>query len=109
MKVIYVAGRYLGKSDWETYNNIHLARVAAHKLWMEGWAAICPHSNTSFFGNEGESKREPGGDWERWIKGDLEIISRCDAIYMLRDWENSQGAKLELAKAQELGLEVLYE
>ena len=50
MKVIYVAGKYTGKSEWETFLNIQHARVVAHDLWYKGWAVICPHSNTAFFG-----------------------------------------------------------
>ncbi len=110
LKVIYVAGKYLGDCDWETYQNIHNARVSAHRLWNEGWAVICPHSNTAFFGGVNErDKDNPNGDWQKWIKGDLEIISRCDAVYMIKGWENSKGAKLELKEAQRLGKEILYE
>ena len=110
MKVIYVAGKYLGECDWDTYCNIHHARIAAKKLWDKGWAVICPHANTAFFGGVGERDRDNlNGDWMKWLSGDLEIISRCDAIYMLNNWKDSKGAKMELAKAQELGLEVFYE
>jgi len=110
LKIVYVAGKYLGNCDWETYLNIHHAKVEARKLWDEGWAVICPHANTAFFGGVGERDKEnPNGDWQRWLKGDLEIISRCDAIYMLNNWEDSKGAKLELVKAKELGLLVIFE
>ena len=110
MKVIYVAGKYLGNSDWETSLNIHHARLAAWRLWQEGWAVICPHLNTAFFGGVNErDKDNPDGDWRKWIKGDLELISRCDAIYMLNNFRDSKGAKFELEKAQELGKEILFE
>lgn len=110
MKVIYVAGKYLGECDWETYNNIHHARLIAHKLWDEGWAVICPHANTAFFGRIGERDRSnPTGDWRKWLNGDLEIISRCDAIYMLNNYKNSMGAKAELRRAKELGLKIYFE
>ena len=110
MKVIYVAGKYLGECDWDTYSNIHHARLAAHRLWEEGWAVVCPHANTAFFGGVGErDKGNPDGDWMKWLNGDLEIISRCDAIYMLNNYKNSKGALIELERAKELGLEVLYE
>lgn len=108
MNVIYVAGKYLGESDWETYNNIHKARVAARKLWDEGWAVICPHSNTAFMGGVGERNKDDG-DWLKWITGDKEIISRCDAIFMMDNWQDSKGARIELNEARGLGLEVIYE
>ena len=121
MKLIYVAGKYLGDSDWETYLNIHLARLAAHKLWHEGWAVICPHSNTAFFGGANEHEKDnpngdwrrwkddQNGDWGRWIDGDLEMVRRCDAIYMLSNWIDSKGAKLELEEAKKTGKTIFYE
>ena len=110
MKVIYVAGKYLGKSDWETYLNIHHAKLVAHRLWDEGWAVICPHANTAFFGGENESDKDnPNGDWRKWIGGDFEIIKRCDAIYMLNNWQDSKGAKLEFEIARLLKIDTFYE
>jgi len=105
MKVIYVAGKYTGKSEWEIYNNIHHARLVAHRLWGEGWAVICPHANTAFFG--GPETHDI--DRMKWLNGDLEILSRCDAIYMLLGWECSLGAKQEYAVARKLGKKVYFE
>jgi len=105
VKVIYVAGKYTGGSEWNTYLNIHRAKVAARKLWGEGWVVICPHANTAFFG--GPENHEI--DRLRWLNGDIEILSRCDAIFMLRGFEQSRGAKRELEVAIERGLEVYYE
>ncbi len=107
MKVVYVAGKYLGNSDWETYNNIHKARVAAHRLWDEGYAVICPHANTAFFG--GPNEQAKGSEWMKWITGDLEILRRCDKIYLLNNWKDSKGAGIELNEAIKSHLEVDYE
>ena len=104
MKVIYVAGKYSAKCDWELYNNIHKARVVAHRLWKEGWAVICPHSNNAFFSEDNESE-----EWKTYMAGLLAILGRCDAIYMMKDWEESKGAPIELREAQALGLEIIYE
>jgi len=46
---------------------------------------------------------------EVWLKGDLEILQRCDAICMLHNWEESSGAKVEHDFAHSLGLEFYYE
>lgn len=37
------------------------------------------------------------------------LISTCDAIYMLSNWEISPGARMERDYAKSLGLEILYE
>ncbi len=101
MKLIYVAGPYRGESENEVFENIMRARSAAVKLWDEGWAVVCPHTNTMFMGSKlGDAV---------FLEGDLEIVKRCDAIYMLKGFQNSQGAKAELELAIEIGLEVHYE
>jgi len=102
LKVIYVAGKYRANSDNGVFDNIIHARREAVKLWNQNWAVICPHTNSMFMGSR------LGGD-EKFIEGDLEILSRCDAIFMLSGFSHSVGAMIELEKAKELGLEIYYE
>ena len=40
---------------------------------------------------------------------DIHYLAMCDAIYMLRDWRWSAGAKAELAFAKATGMEIIYE
>ena len=103
MKVIYVAGKYCGSTEWDMWNNIEHASREARELWLEGWAVICPHKNTAFFGGKGGSHRN------LWLVGDLEILKRCDAIFMLEGWKDSEGARAELNLAKELKLEIIHE
>ena len=37
------------------------------------------------------------------------VIDICDAVYMLKDWTESPGARAEHAFAKAIGLEVMYE
>ena len=101
MNVIYVAGKYTADTEWGIWNNIEHASREARKLWKDGWAVICPHKNTSFFGGE--------DDRDLWLRGDLEILSRCDAIFLLLDWQRSEGATKEYERAVELGLRIYEE
>ena len=43
------------------------------------------------------------------MDADLAAVRSCDAIYLLRGWENSRGAKKELAEAITHGLKVMLE
>ena len=43
------------------------------------------------------------------MDADLAAVRSCDAIYLLRGWENSRGAKKELAEALKHGLKVMLE
>ena len=44
-----------------------------------------------------------------YLMVDMMLLDFCDAIYMLTNWEDSEGAKAELKRAEELGLEIMYE
>lgn len=102
-KIIYVAGKYRGKTDYEKTENIwHAVRVSV-RLWELGWVAICPHANTAHFDCYSNLPSQT------YLDGDLEILKRCDALFMLKGWEESEGAKQEFELARKLGKEIYYE
>lgn len=45
----------------------------------------------------------------RVMDAELAAVRSCDAIYLLRGWETSRGAKKELAEALAHGLQVMQE
>lgn len=50
-----------------------------------------------------------GFEYEDYMDLDFLILSRCDAIFLMRDWRNSPGAKREYEEAKRLGLRILTE
>lgn len=48
-------------------------------------------------------------DYEDYMRADLDILKDCDAIYMLRGWTNSNGARREFDFAKRNGLAVYFE
>jgi hypothetical protein len=46
---------------------------------------------------------------EQIMQADLAAVRSCDAIYLLRGWETSRGAKRELAEAIAHGLTIMQE
>lgn len=46
--------------------------------------------------------------YEDYMALDLGMLEVCDAIYMMSGWADSKGARQELDRAVELGLEVYY-
>jgi hypothetical protein len=103
MKVIYIAGRYRDKrGEYYVRMNIREAEHSALHVWHWGGAAICPHKNTAGFGGAF------GISDETWLEGALEIMRRCDAVWMLPGWESSEGAKQEKAVAEYYKLPLLY-
>lgn len=49
-----------------------------------------------------------GKEWDYYLKKDIRKLLKCDAIYMMRGWSSSKGARLERIIAQELGMEIIY-
>lgn len=47
--------------------------------------------------------------WREHMRADIALLLGCDFIYMLRGWELSKGAKLELDVASSCGIQVLFE
>ena len=47
-----------------------------------------------------------GQSYEWYINQGLEMLKRCDAIYLLPGWTDSAGARKEAAKAVEWGIPV---
>lgn len=98
MKVVYVAGPFRGANAWDIEENIRRAERIALEVWRSGAACVCPHTNTRFF--------QGAADDAVWLDGDLEILSRCDAIVLTPDWAQSHGARAEEAFAKSRGLPV---
>lgn len=97
--MVYVAGPIRAANAWEREQNIRRAEALALEAWKAGAAAICPHAMGRFYDD---------GDYEMWIKGDLAIIARCDAVLVTPEWERSTGAKAEVAEARRLGIPVIH-
>ena len=53
--------------------------------------------------------REEEAHWREHMRADIALLLGCDYIYMLKDWELSKGAKLELDVASSCGIKVLFE
>lgn len=95
MRVIYIAGKYRdNRGEWFVRENIREAEKAAQIVWQAGGVALCPHKNTAFFGGL------PGCPDEVWLKGDLELLRRCDAIWAIENWQDSAGARQEMEFAR---------
>lgn len=100
MKVVYIAGPFRGNSAWDIECNIRRAETLALEVWRLGAAALCPHTNTRFFQNAAPD--------EVWLKGDIEMLKRCDAIIMTDNWTQSSGAVAEHDFAEINSIPVFY-
>jgi hypothetical protein len=100
MRVIYVAGPFRGRDSWEIESNIRRAEALSLEVWKAGGVALCPHANTRFF--QGTLPDDT------FVRGTLEMLTRCDAILMVPGWERSAGARGERDWAIEHAMPVFY-
>lgn len=98
MKVVYIAGPFRGPSAWDIECNIRRAEERALSVWRLGAVAVCPHANSRFF--------QGAAPDDVWLRGDLELLSRCDAVLLTSEWESSLGTLVEIIKAMDLNIPV---
>ena len=95
-EIIYISGKITGTTDYlERFDR------AEKKLLAEGYTVINP-----------ARVMEPipkSMHYDLFMELSFVMIEYCDAIYMLPDWKDSRGAKLEHQFAIEKGLEIIYE
>jgi hypothetical protein len=93
MRRIYIAGPMTGYEDF----NFPAFHDAADRFREAGWHVANPAEN---FAGRTDLPRET------YLRADLAMLARCDAIAMLPGWRNSRGAMLEFLIAHELRLTV---
>ena len=96
MRVVYVAGPYRAANAWDIEQNVRCAEEAALGVWRAGAAALCPHTMTRYYQGVLPDRT--------WLEGDLEMLTRCDALLLVDGWEKSLGTQDELALA--VGLDI---
>lgn len=99
VKVIYIAGKYRGPNAWAVEQNIRAAEEVAARVWAAGHVALCPHANSRHM--EGVASND------HILAGTLELMRRCDAVVLVPNWQDSAGARAEVAEAFRLGIEVI--
>jgi nucleoside 2-deoxyribosyltransferase len=98
MRLLYLAGPYSAPSAWLIEHNVRQAEAVALQVWARGYVALCPHTMTRFYhGALPEAV---------WLAGDLEMLSRCDGVLLLKGWEQSRGAQAERDFALRVGIPV---
>jgi hypothetical protein len=102
MKVIYICGPYRDtRGEYFVKCNIDNAERAALFVWSNGGVALCPHKNTSFLGGACPD--------EVWLKGDIELLSRCDGLYAVPGFNKSKGAMAEIEFAKKNNIPIFYQ
>lgn len=122
---IYISGRMTGHPDL----NRPAFDAAEKRLREQGHFVINPHDLTPIFGTAEEITDSFNAMYHIELFGpdykpskcyakeaqlarsvmdaDLAAVRSCDAIYLLKGWESSRGARKELAEALAHGLKIM--
>lgn len=119
-KMVYIAGPMRGIK----YFNFPAFDNAKKILEASGWLVASPadldrQAGFDPFDPDLIPRGEDEYDWKDLnrigfsladaIRRDANVLAQCDAIYMLKGWENSKGATAEKAIAEWMGIEILFE
>lgn len=98
MKLIYIAAPYTTHDEFEKQLNIEAAKYIGYKIAKAGMMPVLPTVNTALF----DEANSP----EFWYEGTLELMRRCDAVYVLDGSDESKGVINEIAIARSMQLPV---
>lgn len=104
---IYISGPMT--VDQEHYLE-NFAKVAKY-LEAEGYEVLDP-SKVDYIQSPEDANITDKWSKEAWvwyIKRDIDLVTQCDAIYMMSGWKDSNGALVEFAVARRFGLKILYQ
>jgi hypothetical protein len=93
---VYISGPITGIKDY----NRDAFNLAEQKLIELGHKVVNPLRGV---------KVSDKKTWADYMKTDIRLLTKCNAIYLLKGFENSRGARLEYKIAMELGYKIMGE
>ncbi len=97
MAKVYISGKITGLDYQEAFDIFEKAELEVKNL---GGTPINPMKIC---------ENNPNWSWEDYMEKDLGALLRCEGIYMLKNWGNSRGARIEYAVAKEMGLTIEFQ
>ena len=92
MKKIYISGKITNNANYKAD-----FEAAEFELKIAGFQPV----------NPAKEHLPDGATWADYMRHDIKLLCDCDAIYMLKGWRESAGAKIEYKLARDLGIEII--
>jgi len=99
-QLIYIACAFHAPTEFEKQLNVAAARRAGYQIAKAGFYPVMPTVNTSGF----EEANTP----EFWYNATMELMRRCDAVYVVDGWHDSSGVKGEMDEAKRLEIPIYF-
>ena len=96
MEKIYISGKITGLKNYA-----ELFESAEQILTEQGFEVINPVKI--------KAHERHDQSWESFMRVDLFALLNCDSVFMLKNWRDSKGAKLELHIAKKMNMNVYYQ
>lgn len=89
---VYISGKITGIEEEASL----LFKKTEEELNLKGFIAVNP------------MVLPLGYPWEYYMKEGIKLLMDCDYIYMLPNWIDSKGSKIEHDLAKKLNLKIIY-
>lgn len=99
MKKIYISGKITGLDLLEAARNFQNAEQYLIMTY-DGIEVVNPMREVVY-------KKDK--TWEQYMLEDIDLLFSCDSIFMLDNWEESKGARIECSIAKELSKTILFQ
>lgn len=95
---IYISGRITGLPQNEYMDNFMRS-----EMWLKarGYSVINPAKVNQMLPID--------TTYEQYMAMSFCMLDMCDAIYMMSNWTESKGAKMEIEQAKAKGMKIMYE
>ena len=101
---VYISGAITNDPDYME----HFA-AAELELLKAGHVAVNPAKYSYIIQHEYLETMGIEYDHDDWMITVMVLLKRCDAIYLIKGWDRSQGALQEYQAAKKLGLKVVFQ
>lgn len=94
---IYISGAISDIDYAEAFKNFE---TAENHIWDAGHDPVNPMKSA------GEAE---GKTWAAYMAEDVILLDACNGIFMMNNWRESKGARIEHFIAETLGKQIFYE
>lgn len=94
---IYISGKITGLDLDVARSNFN---AAEDELLTVGFSTINPMKECPYV---------EGKTWNEYMLDCIKLLFKCDAIYMLNNWMDSKGARIELSIAREMNIDIIFQ